>query len=78
MIYGLPMTYTATAPSGKTHDVTVSETGIVKTTTGVLLGDVDGMELLGWELTETHVLQFPGFPPVRGVGPVIAAIEATS
>lgn len=42
-------TQTATSLYGTVHEVTISTKGIVKTTSGVLLGDVEGMERLGWE-----------------------------
>jgi hypothetical protein len=41
-------THTATSLYGTVREVTISDKGIVKTN-GVLLGDVDGMERLGWE-----------------------------
>jgi hypothetical protein len=43
---------TATSTYGNVHEVTISAKGIVRTASGVLLGDVDGMELLGWEFAE--------------------------
>ena len=43
-------TTTATAPSGQVYEVTISETGTVRTLfVNVFLGDVDGMTRLGWE-----------------------------
>lgn len=42
-------THTVTSVYDTTHEVTISVAGIVKTATGVLLGDVDGMTRLGWE-----------------------------
>jgi hypothetical protein len=45
-------TKTATSAYGTVHrGVTISPKGTVRTATGVLLGDVDGMERLGWEFT---------------------------
>lgn len=42
---------TATSAYGTTHEVTIDDAGIVRTTSGVLLGDVDGMTILGWEFS---------------------------
>jgi hypothetical protein len=42
-------THTASSLYGNVHQVTISDKGIVKTASGVLLGDVEGMERLGWE-----------------------------
>ena len=39
----------ATSTYGTVREVTISTKGTVHTTSGVLLGDVEGMELLGWE-----------------------------
>jgi len=42
-------TATATSTYGTVREVTISAKGLVRTTSGVLLGDVDGMTRLGWE-----------------------------
>ena len=45
-------TKTATSIYGTVHEnVTITPKGTVHTASGVLLGDVDGMERLGWEFT---------------------------
>lgn len=44
-------TATATSAYGTVREVTISAKGTVYTTSGVLLGDVDGMERLGWEFS---------------------------
>lgn len=40
---------TAIAPSDTVHEVTVTPAGMVYAANGALLGDVEGMERLGWE-----------------------------
>lgn len=40
---------TATSIYGTVREVTINAKGIVYTTSGVLLGDVEGMERVGWE-----------------------------
>lgn len=48
-------TATVTSAYGTVHvDATIDDRGIVRTESGVLLGDVDGMTRLGWEITETR------------------------
>lgn len=42
-------TVTATSTYDRVLDVTISDKGTVYTTTGVFLGDVEGMEAQGWE-----------------------------
>ena len=42
-------TATATSTYGTVREVEITAKGTVYTTTGVLLGDVEGMERLGWE-----------------------------
>lgn len=42
-------TTTATSTYGTVREVTINAKGYVHTVSGVLLGDVEGMERLGWE-----------------------------
>ena len=42
-------TITATSAYGTVREVILSPKGYVHTVSGVLLGDVEGMERLGWE-----------------------------
>lgn len=44
-------TTTATSPY-RSLTVTINSKGYVHTTSGVLLGDVDGMTRLGWEFAQ--------------------------
>lgn len=42
-------TVTATSLYGTVREVTITATGTVYATNGALMGDVDGMERIGWE-----------------------------
>ena len=42
-------THIATSTYGTVREVTISAKGYVHTASGVFLGDVEGMERLGWE-----------------------------
>lgn len=44
-------THTASSLYGKVLEVTISETGQVRTTTGAFLGDVAGMTQVGWDFS---------------------------
>ena len=52
-------TATATAPSGTEFTVTISDAGIVHTTTGVFMGDRAGMTTLGWEFAAAELAPAP-------------------
>ena len=42
-------TTTATSAYGTVREVTISSKGLVHAISGALLGDVEGMQRLGWE-----------------------------